>query len=63
MRPQDVLLENHGPVVSAKDLASAVYASEELEETAKLLVLLKGAEVKLLPETVVAELKARFKDM
>jgi len=58
-----VLLENHGPVVSAKDLASAVYASEELEETAKLLVLLKGAEVKLLPETVVAELKARFKDM
>lgn len=58
-----VLLENHGPVVSAKDLASAVYASEELEETAKLLVLLRGAEVKLLPETVVAELKARFKDM
>lgn len=58
-----VLLENHGPVVSAKDLASAVYASEELEETAKLLVLLRGAEVKLLPEAVVAELKARFKDM
>ncbi len=58
-----VLLENHGPVVSAKDLASAVYASEELEETAKLLVLLRGAEVKLLPAAVVAELKARFKDM
>lgn len=58
-----VLLENHGPVVSAKDLASAVYASEELEETAKLLVLLAGTKKRYLPDDVVAELKARFKGM
>lgn len=37
-----VLLANHGPVVTGKDIASAVYAAEELEETAKLLVLLRG---------------------
>lgn len=37
-----VLLANHGPVVSGPDLRSAVFAAEELEETAKLLILLKG---------------------
>ena len=55
-----VLLQNHGPVVSAKDLLSAVYAAEELEETAKLLVLLKQTRKRLLPPEIVAELKARF---
>lgn len=37
-----VLLANHGPVVAAKDLEAAVYATEELEETAKLAVLTRG---------------------
>lgn len=37
-----VLLANHGPVVAAKDLAAAVYAVEELEETAKLALLTRG---------------------
>lgn len=55
-----ILLENHGPVVSAKDLTSAVYASEELEETAKLIVTLQNHNVKHLPEDKVAELRARF---
>ena len=55
-----VLLQNHGPVVSAKDLLSAVYAAEELEETAKLLVLLKQTRTRMLPPEIVAELKARF---
>jgi len=55
-----VLLQNHGPVVSAKDLLSAVYAAEELEETAKLLVLLKQSRKRMLPPETVAELKARF---
>jgi len=55
-----VLLQNHGPVVSAKDLLSAVYASEELEETAKLIVLLKQAKTRMLSPEIVAELKARF---
>ena len=37
-----VLLANHGPVVAGKELESAVYAAEELEETAKLHLLLRG---------------------
>ena len=37
-----VLLANHGPVVAAKDLEAAVYATEELEETAKLTLLTRG---------------------
>ena len=37
-----VLLANHGLVVAGKELDSAVYAAEELEETAKLHLLLRG---------------------
>ena len=37
-----VLLANHGPVVSGKTLTDAVYAAEELEEAAKLYLLLRG---------------------
>ncbi|GLS44285.1 3-oxo-tetronate 4-phosphate decarboxylase [Methylobacterium brachythecii] len=55
-----VLLANHGPVVSGKDLTSAVYAAEELEETAKLLVILRGQPVRMLDAAQVAELKATF---
>ena len=51
-----VLLANHGPVVSAADLASAVYASEELEETAKLFFLLKGHATRPVPADRIAEL-------
>lgn len=51
-----VLLANHGPVVSAKDLETAVYAAEELEETAKLLVLLQGRPIRLLTPAQVDEL-------
>ncbi|CDX35646.1 putative class II aldolase [Mesorhizobium plurifarium] len=55
-----VLLANHGPVVTGKDIASAVYAAEELEETAKLLVLLRGAPTRMLTAGQVDELKAVF---
>lgn len=55
-----VLLANHGPVVTGKDIGSAVYAAEELEETAKLLVLLRGAPTRMLTQENVAELKAVF---
>lgn len=37
-----MLLRNHGPVVAAKDLASAMDVLEELEETARLHLLLHG---------------------
>ncbi len=51
-----VLLANHGPVVSGKVLTATVYAAEELEETAKLLVILRGATVRMLTAANVAEL-------
>ena len=40
-----VLLANHGPTVAGKSLADAVYATEELEETAKLFPLLQGEQI------------------
>lgn len=41
-----VLLANHGPVVAGKSLLDAQYATEELEETAKLFLLLRGSEIR-----------------
>ncbi|MBN9064352.1 MAG: aldolase [Rhizobiales bacterium 65-9] len=58
-----VLLANHGPVVSARDLDGAVYAMEEFEETAKLAVILRGAPTRLLTEAQIAELGQVFKGM
>lgn len=55
-----VLLANHGPVVAGPDLASAVFAAEELEETAKLLILLAGRPRRLLDGEQVAELRRIF---
>ena len=55
-----VLLANHGPVVAAKDLESAVYASEELEETAKLVMMMRGEKVRRLSAENVAELHRVF---
>ena len=43
-----VLLANHGPVVSGKSLQDAVCATEELEETAKLFLLLQGHKTRFL---------------
>ena len=37
-----VLLANHGPVVAGTSLENAQYATEELEETAKLFLMLRG---------------------
>lgn len=54
-----VLLANHGPVVSGKTLEEAQYALEELEETAKLFLLLQGRPVRPLGAGDVALLKTR----
>jgi ribulose-5-phosphate 4-epimerase/fuculose-1-phosphate aldolase len=43
-----VLLANHGPVVAGKTLLDAAYATEELEETAKLHLLLQGHRIRTL---------------
>eukprot|EP01037_Dinobryon_pediforme_P014073 gene14073-14191_t len=51
-----VLLANHGPVVSGSSLEAALYATEELEETAKLFLLLRGSEVRpLTPDQPVSQ--------
>ena len=55
-----VLLANHGPIVAGKSLADAVYAIEELEETAKLFLLLRDRPVSPLSPVQVAELERRF---
>jgi ribulose-5-phosphate 4-epimerase/fuculose-1-phosphate aldolase len=55
-----VLLANHGPVVAGSDLETAVYATEELEETAKLFLLLRHEKLRLLTTEQVAELERRF---
>ena len=55
-----VLLANHGPIVAGKSLEAAVYATEELEETARLFMLLRGQNPRCLSAAQVAELEARF---
>ena len=55
-----VLLANHGPVVAARDLMSAVSSAEELEETAKLVLLLRGMHARSLDSTEVADLLRIF---
>jgi 3-dehydro-4-phosphotetronate decarboxylase len=55
-----VLLANHGPVVSGNDLDSAMYAIEELEETAKLMLLLHGQKIRTLDDSQLRELHETF---
>jgi 3-dehydro-4-phosphotetronate decarboxylase len=55
-----VLLANHGPVVSGKELDSAMYAIEELEETAKLMLSLHGHKIRTLNESQIQELREQF---
>ena len=55
-----VLLANHGPVVSGATLLDAVYAAEEVEEAARLALLLRGADPRLLTPAQVDELLRTF---
>lgn len=59
-RHHAVLLANHGPVVAGTSLEAATYATEELEETAKLFLMLQGMAVRTLTPEQVAELRKRF---
>lgn len=51
-----VLLANHGPVVAGTSIEAAVAAMEELEETAKLFLLLRGHKVRYLTNEQLEEL-------
>ncbi len=55
-----LLLANHGPIVAGTSLEDAVYAMEEVEETAKLYLLLHGRNPRCLNEDQIAELQADF---
>ena len=55
-----VLLANHGPVVAGKTLEDAVYAIEELEETARLFLLLRNMKTQYLNEKQVKTLKELY---
>jgi hypothetical protein len=55
-----VLLSNHGPVVSGATLEAAGNAIEELEETAKLFLMLRHEPLRCLTEAQVREVHAHF---
>ena len=55
-----VLLANHGPVVAGDTLEGAVFATEELEETARLYLLLRGLDPRYLTPAQVDDLVAHF---
>jgi ribulose-5-phosphate 4-epimerase/fuculose-1-phosphate aldolase len=51
-----VLLANHGPVVAGKTFTAAVFAAEELEATAKVILITRGMRVRRLLERDVTDL-------
>jgi ribulose-5-phosphate 4-epimerase/fuculose-1-phosphate aldolase len=55
-----VLLANHGPVVAGQSLEAAVYATEELEETARLHLMLRGLNPRILTRAQVEDLVRTF---
>ncbi|MCA1444003.1 aldolase [Ensifer sp. IC4062] len=55
-----VLLANHGPVVAGDSLEAAVFATEELEETAKLYLLLRNLNPRYLSPGQVDDLAKTF---
>jgi ribulose-5-phosphate 4-epimerase/fuculose-1-phosphate aldolase len=55
-----VLLANHGPVVAGATLDAAVYATEELEETARLYLMLRGLNPRMLTQAQVDDLVRHF---
>ncbi|MGH6861888.1 MAG: aldolase [Phyllobacterium sp.] len=55
-----VLLANHGPVVAGDSLEAAVFATEELEETARLYLILRNLNPRYLTPAQVSDLVATF---
>jgi ribulose-5-phosphate 4-epimerase/fuculose-1-phosphate aldolase len=59
-RHHAILLANHGPVVAGSSLAAASDAIEELEETARLFLLLRNDKVRMLTPDEVAEVQRLY---
>lgn len=55
-----VLLANHGPVVAGSSLSAAQDAIEELEETARLFLMLRHEKLSVLTPTQIADLQRRY---
>jgi ribulose-5-phosphate 4-epimerase/fuculose-1-phosphate aldolase len=55
-----VLLANHGPVVAGTSLDAAMNAAEELEETAKLYLLLHSRPTRFLTSDQVKALALKY---
>lgn len=55
-----VMLANHGPVVAGKDVEAACNAIEELEDTARLAMLMRGIPARMLDDTQVHDLVTHF---
>ncbi|HYA73422.1 MAG TPA: 3-oxo-tetronate 4-phosphate decarboxylase [Roseiarcus sp.] len=59
-RHHAVLLANHGPVVAGSSLANAQFATEELEETARLFLMLRSMPIRPLTPEQVDALRRRY---
>jgi ribulose-5-phosphate 4-epimerase/fuculose-1-phosphate aldolase len=55
-----VMLANHGPVVAGKDIEAACNAIEELEDTARLAILMRGLGARHLTEAQVRDVVTHF---
>lgn len=55
-----ILLANHGPVISGVNLKEARNSIEELEETARLMLLLDQHNINVLNEEQIEELRQNF---
>jgi ribulose-5-phosphate 4-epimerase/fuculose-1-phosphate aldolase len=59
-RHHAVLLANHGPVVAGSSLANAQFATAELEETARLFLMLRSMPIRPLRPQEVDALRQRY---
>jgi ribulose-5-phosphate 4-epimerase/fuculose-1-phosphate aldolase len=56
-----LLLRNHGIICLGRDLSEASDRAEELEETAKLLFLLRGQKIQTLTRTDIDDIEQTFR--
>lgn len=55
-----VMLANHGPVVAGKDVEAACNAIEELEDTARLAILMRGYDANMLSPEMVQKIVTKY---